>query len=305
MPMRISSGLSEVDSALADRQATQKRYYDKHAKQSQAPKEGESVRVIKNEANLRKWEPATVLKKRSEPRSYDVELSDGSILRRRTCQDLWYPLSRSCYRYFYESVNWFDALQSCKDNNASLVTISSNVEHDFVNDLCSDSFWIGLNDIKNEGVWRWTIEAEQSTYNAWGQHQPNNYQSVSQGDSYNADCAKCGCGANSRWWDNNCEFDFRSYICEKERYVYTSKKVYGTTGKDACLNSNALAAQTLGRVYVLSKIHCFHFCVRTAGCTAFQVRKMSSLIICDALPSQGEHAQYELEPSDCGIFEFR
>ncbi|XP_033107375.1 uncharacterized protein K02A2.6-like [Anneissia japonica] len=82
MPMRISGGLSEVDSALADRQATQKRYYDKHAKQSQAQKEGESVRVINNEANLRKWEPATVLKKRSEPRSYDVELSDAFILRR-------------------------------------------------------------------------------------------------------------------------------------------------------------------------------------------------------------------------------
>ncbi|XP_033096166.1 C-type lectin-like [Anneissia japonica] len=139
-----------------------------------------------------------------------------------TCQDQWYLFGDSCYKNFNKTVNWNDALQSCRDNNASLVTISSEPEHDFVRELCNASSftWIGYNDIEDENVWRWTIEAENSTYTAWKNGQPNNYHNVAYG-SQNADCAVSRCGVESTWSDYICEFvdSSTTYTCEKDVHI--------------------------------------------------------------------------------------
>ena len=56
----------------------QKEYYDQHTKEQKILHAGEKVRMFRNG----KWEPATVLEKLSEPRSYTVKIENERTYRR-------------------------------------------------------------------------------------------------------------------------------------------------------------------------------------------------------------------------------
>lgn len=72
------------------------------------------------------------------------------------------PGSQYCYRLWQIDEDFFEANKSCSRNNAALVRIDSQEENDYINStyfvqLGYQEFWIGLTDIFEEGVFRYTI----------------------------------------------------------------------------------------------------------------------------------------------------
>lgn len=73
-----------IHEQLEHRQDMQKMYHDKTAHDLPALVPGQYVRILDNQTG--KWKPATVLSKCAEPRSYILQLPDGSSKRRNRVQ---------------------------------------------------------------------------------------------------------------------------------------------------------------------------------------------------------------------------
>ena len=76
------------------------------------------------------------------------------------CPDGWEfkPEFGKCYFYIDEGMNWSEANNMCMaldpDGVATLTSIRSQAENDYVFSLISRYTWIGGNDKTVEGVWR-------------------------------------------------------------------------------------------------------------------------------------------------------
>ena len=63
--------------------------------------------------------------------------------------------------------NWHDAQRKAIDENAHLVSINNQQELLWVQAIfTSPPYWIGLNDIEDEGIWRWD-SGEPVTFSNW------------------------------------------------------------------------------------------------------------------------------------------
>ena len=104
---------------------------------------------------------------------------------------------------------WEIALKSCESENAVLVTIDNADENNFVSSLSNSAFWIGLNDISQEGHFVW-VSSSRSAYRHWGKGEPNNLA--------DEDCVHMtlytSASLVSYWNDGPCTSS-RAYVCEK------------------------------------------------------------------------------------------
>jgi hypothetical protein len=111
------------------------------------------------------------------------------------CTDVGFPFDAS----------WMLANQACGAAGYSLASIHSQAEDTFVRQTAATfgetSWWIGLNDRRREGNYRWS---DRSTvdYLAWGPGEPN--------DAGNEDCVELR--TSGGWNDLNC-FAGRPFIC--------------------------------------------------------------------------------------------
>ena len=67
------------------------------------------------------------------------------------------PSGQQCYRYIESPQDFFTANRTCaREGGGMLVRIDSAMENEYVRTqfLRSAEFWIGLNDIDQEGVFR-------------------------------------------------------------------------------------------------------------------------------------------------------
>ena len=71
-------------------------------------------------------------------------------------------------------------------------------------DLSRKSYWIGLNDIKQEGVYVWS-SGQPITYSNWNSHQPDDYR-------HSEDCVEFW-AQPATWNDNRCIVN-RPFICQ-------------------------------------------------------------------------------------------
>lgn len=127
----------------------------------------------------------------------------------------------SCYQYHEEMKNWHDALQSCKSNgNGRLVTISSQLENNYVQSISSRVVFIGYNDIVTEGVFVWSDHNENSSYVNWHPAEPNDYNGE--------DCAAMIFG-DGRWSDVPCTM-LAAFVCEANviKHIVCNKCPPGT-----------------------------------------------------------------------------
>ena len=86
----------------------------------------------------------------------------------------------SSYAVSDVKTTWPEASASCRKLGAELVKIESQGETEFLNstfDIPSlKKIWIGLNDIDEEGVWKWSDGTSLPNYTNWGANEPNNHQ---------------------------------------------------------------------------------------------------------------------------------
>ncbi|XP_027047022.1 uncharacterized protein LOC113674731 isoform X3 [Pocillopora damicornis] len=110
---------------------------------------------------------------------------------------------RGCYKLFEEPKTWENSLVSCMDEQASLASILSDDEETMISQVYSKSdFWIGYNDIDNEGDWVWS-DRMTSSYTNWDDKSPNNG---------GVSCAIVT--STGKWHDEPCQSQF-SFICKK------------------------------------------------------------------------------------------
>ena len=79
-----------------------------------------------------------------------------------TCPSAWHRYHDNCYFIPHnttELVTWKEARNKCQQQQSDLVKIEYPEENNFIFTLLpanlSQNYWIGLNDNRSEGRWRW------------------------------------------------------------------------------------------------------------------------------------------------------
>ena len=77
-------------------------------------------------------------------------------------------------------MTWYEAKSACNNSSGHLVEVETKEEHNL---LVAESrrrglqsthhLWIGLNDLDQEGVWRWSHSGKEATFLPWASGQPN------------------------------------------------------------------------------------------------------------------------------------
>lgn len=122
------------------------------------------------------------------------ELPDG-------CVEL--ETERSYYTFVCNNPsNWPDAQESCESFGGNLVTIESEEDGQWLARQGRGG-WIGMNDTRVEGEWRWV--GRDSDYRNWNDNEPNDWGS-------GEDCAELL--GNGKWNDASCGGN-RVFFCER------------------------------------------------------------------------------------------
>ena len=138
------------------------------------------------------------------------------------CPEGWIPYNDTCYQFNMrpsQKMTWTEAEAACNaiGNFASLVQINSQSEQEFVSKriqlISSEDVWIGLNDLKNENVFRWTAtnaELDGTKYTIWTNGKP-----IENGD--NRDCVMMlGVRKDGAWSVKDCALK-QNFVCMRHR----------------------------------------------------------------------------------------
>ncbi|XP_076778388.1 CD209 antigen-like protein C [Arvicanthis niloticus] len=122
-----------------------------------------------------------------------MQLGTGVDSLCRPCPWEWTFFHRKCYYISKSQCNWNDSVTACQEVEAQLVIVESDEEQTFLSVITKDkgSAWLGLSDLKQEGMWQWLdgspLSASFMKY--WIKGEPNNKQEEdcveSSGDGWN------------------------------------------------------------------------------------------------------------------------
>ncbi|CAE8604954.1 unnamed protein product, partial [Polarella glacialis] len=94
------------------------------------------------------------------------------------CEYGWLEFQSSCYKLIDRGSEFKQAVQRCEEQDGgSLVSIESQEENAFVQQLCGNRFcWLGLRENHDSEVWEWLDGSDASfgNYANWQQGEPNN-----------------------------------------------------------------------------------------------------------------------------------
>ncbi|XP_067684234.1 C-type lectin-like [Haliotis asinina] len=141
------------------------------------------------------------------------------------CLDGWTQYKGSCYRLFRnDKYTWPEAVFQCEKHGAYLASIETQEESADMHALTEelnlgdlDKIWIGLSDVREEGVWVWESTRQNATFFDWAPAEPN--QKATE-----QDCVILYGKQHLQWADDQCLYKYE-YICEKS--VNTATFVVG------------------------------------------------------------------------------
>ncbi|XP_041443149.1 hepatic lectin isoform X1 [Xenopus laevis] len=133
--------------------------------------------------------------------------------KKEACDSAWINFEDSCYYITTKKTNWEKARSFCVQEGGDLAVINSEKEQTFLKEKSGVSrinrFWIGLNDLEEEGTWTWVDGTDYSTsYQFWTKGEPNDHLK-------NEDCAHLW-NFTGEWNDVHCTFEVPYAICEKK-----------------------------------------------------------------------------------------
>ncbi|XP_039608769.1 low affinity immunoglobulin epsilon Fc receptor-like [Polypterus senegalus] len=135
------------------------------------------------------------------------------------CPQNWMLFNSKCYSFSSNKLTWTGGVEGCRQHEAHLVIIESEEEQTFLlNELSKQSpkktYWIGLNDIANEGQFVWVdnkrLDRSKSFWGVnWdGTMEPDNWRNQEN-------CVKIQKTATaSGWYDAYC-LETNNVICER------------------------------------------------------------------------------------------
>ena len=125
-----------------------------------------------------------------------------------SCVDSCAEVSEGASDYLIcdSGASWQDAQDHCLDRGYRLVTLSSDVESDWLQSVLDDEGvadypWTGLNDLQAAGTWRWD-DGAALRHDGWMTGQPSN------------PAERCAELRPDGWNDSFCELD-KPYVCER------------------------------------------------------------------------------------------
>ncbi len=95
----------------------------------------------------------------------------------------------SYYKTFKIIGTWDQAVKRCQDMGGMLASIDSKAANDFIDKLTNKKcYWVGGNDLKKEGDWRWA-DGSKVIYSNWAGNEPDNWKNKEHAMIYS-------------WWGN-------------------------------------------------------------------------------------------------------
>ncbi|XP_072177280.1 uncharacterized protein [Diadema setosum] len=148
------------------------------------------------------------------------------------CDSGWSQDGNACYRLVESTVDYSTAMANCRSLNdyGDLVSVMDQNENDFIltlsrRTLNTNAYWIGYNDLTEEGTWEWT-DGSANVYTNWNSGEP------SGGTEH---CGVLRWSTDGSWNDASCTSSY-GYICkyplntvscaEWKRKGYTSSGYY-------------------------------------------------------------------------------
>eukprot|EP00063_Salmo_salar_P048599 XP_014023434.1 PREDICTED: CD209 antigen-like protein E [Salmo salar] len=132
-----------------------------------------------------------------------------SVVEQHT-QQRWRYYNSNFYFISTEMKTWEGSREDCVRRGADLVVINSREKYVFIHGLSKETFWIGLTDRVEEGIWKW-VDGTALTTGYWGRGQPNNQNGMEE------DCAARWSDLSTTdngWHDAPCN-ELHFWICEK------------------------------------------------------------------------------------------
>ncbi|XP_046328871.2 perlucin-like protein [Haliotis rufescens] len=132
------------------------------------------------------------------------------------CPNGWVRYDNSCYRLFRNHPQaWPEAVFMCEEQGGYLASIETKRENGYLqelitefNVLTTEDVWIGLADVRHEGVFVWESTRKNATFLDWAHGEPN------QPKTKQEDCVKLyGKGAH-KYADAECSLKYH-YLCER------------------------------------------------------------------------------------------
>ncbi|CAI5655393.1 unnamed protein product [Oreochromis niloticus] len=136
----------------------------------------------------------------------ELERLQSLFNQKKTCPAGWSKFCCSCYLLSESSDSWHSARKNCTDQGADLVVIDSPEEQIFIASFTQKRTWIGLNDIEQEGMWKW-VDGTPLTLKYWASGQPDNAFPKEN-------CAHIRFYENTSWNDFPCQNSLQ-WVCEK------------------------------------------------------------------------------------------
>uniref|UniRef100_A0A673FJS6 Si:ch211-133n4.12 n=1 Tax=Sinocyclocheilus rhinocerous TaxID=307959 RepID=A0A673FJS6_9TELE len=142
--------------------------------------------------------------------------------------DGWIACHGKLYLLNSDKLNWSSSRASCVTKGADLVTISSQIEQDFLVSKIKQTHWIGLSDLETEGHWVWVNNQtlNETGVQFWFSEGPTEPDNWTNQDPSGEDCASLGDsnGNFQSWFDASCKKK-KKFICEKKML---STSIFGT-----------------------------------------------------------------------------
>ncbi|XDV33814.1 hypothetical protein PO909_004083 [Leuciscus waleckii] len=130
-----------------------------------------------------------------------------------TSVDGWIACRGKLFLFSSDKLNWRSSRDVCVSKGADLVTITSQLEQDFLVSKIKETHWIGLNGLQTEGHWvcvnyQTLTETGVQFWFSRNPKQPN--------DGRTANCAALGNVKDhlDSWFDASCTKP-KNFICEK------------------------------------------------------------------------------------------
>merc|ERR1711953_452671 len=126
------------------------------------------------------------------------------------CQAGWSAFNGNCYKFFSEEKTWENAKDQCVEEQANLVSLHSEEEHQFVVGLNGGFPWLGgRRDPGNGNNFVWS-DGTPWDYTNWARGAPDNNKG-------NEDCAhmKKKVAERHKWNDRPCSH-VRTFVCKKD-----------------------------------------------------------------------------------------
>ncbi|GIY21763.1 c-type mannose receptor 2 [Caerostris extrusa] len=170
-----------------------------------------------------------IICKKGVDSSYEFPTQEPTASLPGNCEQGWYLLGNLCYKVFgrkwTQRLSWSSAQRSCQNESATLASVHSQEQQEFLTDLTleiENDAWIGLQNMFRGTLFQW-VDDSALDYVNWDVNEP----SISNDDedtdlyytsSYERSCVEINYGRDNmgKWNDVSCQQN-NAYICQKQK----------------------------------------------------------------------------------------